>query len=90
METYQTANFVHAPNNLSRDIVLTDGCPEKKQEKKKNKKSKTNRSAFACRSNNMKTRGREHKRSYEYPKSYVARKCSLCTTRHVRGEHKTS
>ncbi len=38
----------------------------------------------------MLIRGREHKRSYEYRKSYVARKCSLCTTRHVRGEHKRS
>ena len=49
METYQTAKFDRSPNNLSWDIVLTDRWPEKK----KNKKSKNNRSAFACRSKNL-------------------------------------
>ncbi len=47
METYQTAKFDRSTNNLSRDIMLMDRWPEKK----KNKKSKNNRSAFACRSN---------------------------------------
>ncbi len=50
METYQIAKFGRSPNNLSRDIVLTQRCPEEK-ENNKNKKSKNNRSAFSCRSN---------------------------------------
>ena len=41
MKTYQTAKFDRSPNKLSRDIVLTGLCPEKK----KNKKSKNSRSA---------------------------------------------
>ncbi len=53
IETYQTAKFDRSPNNLSWDILLTDRWPEQKKRKKKgkmNKKSKNNRSAFACRS----------------------------------------
>ncbi len=44
METYQTVKFDHSPNNLSRDIVLTDrwlGKKGKKKKKKMNKKSKS-------------------------------------------------
>ncbi len=50
---YQTAKFDRSPNNLCRDIVLTDQWPEKvKKKKKKNKKSKNKNciSAFASRS----------------------------------------
>ncbi len=41
MKTYQTANFAkfdHSPENLSRDIVLTDRRPEQKKKKKEKKK----------------------------------------------------
>ncbi len=34
METYQTAKFDCSPNNLSRDIVLSDQWPEQKKKKK--------------------------------------------------------
>ncbi len=34
METYQTAKFDCSPNKLSRDIVLTDRCPEKRKTRK--------------------------------------------------------
>ena len=37
METYQTVKFDHSPNNLSRDIVLTDRWLGKKGKKKKKK-----------------------------------------------------
>ncbi len=40
MENYQTAKFDHSPKNLSRDILLTDRCPEKKK-KKRIRKAKT-------------------------------------------------
>ena len=39
MEIYQTAKFASSPNNLSRDIVLSDRWPEQEKKRKKKKES---------------------------------------------------
>ncbi len=41
MEVYNTAKFDHSAKNRSRDIVLTERCTEKKKEKKRIRKAKT-------------------------------------------------